>query len=598
MGQSRLSGRILAWVFASALWATAAFSAPSIDVQVSSENEEIVENVNAASLLLAAVSAGETASQDLVAAALADYRRIVETLYAFGHYSGVVSIRLNGREAASISLLALPDTISTIAIAVDPGPAFRFGKTKITPLAPGTELPEGFTPGQPAMAKLIASALDAAIIGWREEGHAKAERGDQRVVANHPQQTLDAELQVVPGPKVTFGELTITGESAVRRSTIRRIADNPKGEQYSPEAVSDITKRLRRNEAFSSVSITEGPVNSDGTMDLNLAVVDRKPRRFGAGGELSSLEGLDLTGFWMHRNLFGGAERLRIEGEIAQIGATDNGIDYTLGARLDFPSVVRSDTNLFVGAKYESLDDPQFTSDLFEIGAGVTWFARDGLEAEIALAYHTSETNDALGDRDFEFLFLPATITWDRRDEPLDATRGTYLKVEATPYAGLSGSSSGTRLYGDARAYQAFGTGRFVLAGRLQLGSILSSPLEDTYPDFLFYSGGGGSVRGQPYQSLGIDLGGGDTIGGRSYLGTMMELRAKFTDTIGGVLFADAGYVGSDSFGGDTSDWHAGAGVGFRYATPIGPIRVDVAAPVEGDTGDGVQFYIGIGQAF
>jgi translocation and assembly module TamA len=70
------------------------------------------------------------------------------------------------------------------------------------------------------------------------------------------------------------------------------------------------------------------------------------------------------------------------------------------------------------------------------------------------------------------------------------------------------------------------------------------------------------------------------------------------TDRIGVVGFVDAGSVGIDGFTGDTAGSHAGAGLGVRYDTTIGPIRADLAAPVDGDTGDGVQFYIGLGQAF
>ena len=114
----------------------------------------------------------------------------------------------------------------------------------------------------------------------------------------------------------------------------------------------------------------------------------------------------------------------------------------------------------------------------------------------------------------------------------------------------------------------------------------------------LFFSGGGGTVRGQPYESLGIELAPNVTIGGRSFLGTTLEVRTRVTDTIGGVIFADAGYVDSGSFFDGSGEWHAGAGVGLRYNTGIGPLRVDIAGPVSGDTGEGVQIYIGIGQAF
>ncbi|MCE8438666.1 BamA/TamA family outer membrane protein, partial [Rhodovulum sulfidophilum] len=113
----------------------------------------------------------------------------------------------------------------------------------------------------------------------------------------------------------------------------------------------------------------------------------------------------------------------------------------------------------------------------------------------------------------------------------------------------------------------------------------------------LFFSGGGGTVRGQPYQSLAVDLPNGDRIGGRSFIGLSGEARVGVTRAIQMVAFYDAGFVGPDSWVSD-GDWQSGAGLGLRYDTGIGPIRFDVAAPVDGDTGDGVQFYIGIGQAF
>ena len=588
---------VLLAMLAVCLMVTQALAAPDISLQVQTENDDLKDDLRANSLVVEAAADPENDARNIVSAALADYRRLVETLYAYGHYSGVVSIKVNGQEVASLSLLSLPSQIDRILITIDPGPAFRFGRTEVAPLPPGTVLPAEFAPNPPALATVIRAASQSAVVAWRDAGHAKAEQGAQRIVANHRAARLDAELTILPGPSVRFGDLIIKGESAVRRSALARIADLPKGEVFSPSEMNDLATRLRRTGTFSSVSIKEGAVKPDGTMDVELTVVDRKPRRFGVGAELSSFEGLDLTAFWMHRNLLGGAERLRIEGEIAQIGAQDNGIDYELTTRLDFPSVIRSDTNLFVGARLESRDDPQFQSDLIELGGGITWFAREGLEAEASFGFHRSKTTDALGDRDFRFLALPLMVSWDRRDVPLDATRGTFLRVELTPFLGLSDTASGARIYADARGYRSFGDGRFVLAGRLQLGSVLEVSINETFPDYLFYSGGGGTVRGQPYQSLGVEIAPGQTIGGRSYVGTMMELRTKFTDTIGGVVFADAGFVGADTIGGD-GEWHAGAGIGVRYNTGIGPLRVDIAAPVDGDTGEGVQLYIGIGQAF
>lgn len=137
------------------------------------------------------------------------------------------------------------------------------------------------------------------------------------------------------------------------------------------------------------------------------------------------------------------------------------------------------------------------------------------------------------------------------------------------------------------------------LAFRGQLGSVAGPDLSEAPADYLFYSGGGGSVRGQPYQTLGVELPSGDTVGGRSFVGLSAEARVALTEKIGVVGFADAGYIGSEEFYDGSGTWHSGAGLGLRYATGIGPIRLDVAVPTSGpEVDEDFQVYIGIGQAF
>ena len=143
-----------------------------------------------------------------------------------------------------------------------------------------------------------------------------------------------------------------------------------------------------------------------------------------------------------------------------------------------------------------------------------------------------------------------------------------------------------------------YGTDKIVLAGRAQVGSVLGSSAQGTAPDLLFFSGGADTVRGQPYQSLGIPVGN-DTAGGRSFLGLSAEVRTRDTSAITVVGFYDYGMIGAESFVTGDDESQSGAGLGVRYSlSGIGAIRLDVAYPVHGDTSDGLQFYIGIGQAF
>lgn len=578
-------------------------SAPALDVQrfdVAGGNGDLREELFDASLVAARASEGSPAPRDVLAAAQADYTRFLRVLYANGYYSGVINITLDGREAAGISGFATPARFNTVRVQIEPGRQFRFGRAEVAPLPQGSTPPEGFRPGAVARSEVLQATVDGAVSDWRDQGHAKVRIADQALTANHASSTLSARLRLAPGPVVKFGRLRQTTPSAVRAQRIQEIADLPRGDVFSPAEKKKAAERLRRTGAFSSVALTEAETLGPGnTMDINLALADEKPRRFGFGAEVSSLEGLALSGFWLHRNLFGGAERFRIGAEVGGIAGQSGGVDYSLDARLDVPAVIRSDMTGYVVAALSYEDEPTYREWISEVGIGLVRHYSDTLEFELGVGLRYSETNDSFGDRRFFFLTLPGAATWDKRDDKLNPTGGYYLRAEATPFVSVDGNGGGMRFNADGRAYRNLGGDRdLVLAGRVQLGSVVGASLADLPPEYLFYSGGGGTVRGQPYQSLGIDLGGGNSTGGRSFLAISTELRANVTDTIGLVGFVDAGYVGANSLFEGAGEWHAGAGVGLRYDTGIGPVRLDVAAPIGGSTGDGVQIYVGIGQAF
>ena len=310
--------------------------------------DKFADRLRAASLSLTTAKQEDGTAQDLLAAAQADYARLVGVLYAEGFYGGSISIRVDGREAADIPPLSPPGEIGQVAITVERGAGFRFGDAEVTPLAPGTGLPGKFLSGELAKAGLIAEATQVGIEGWREAGHAKARIAAEDIVADHPRARLDARIALDPGPRLRFGDLDIKeGDrpSRVRAARIREIAGLPTGRVFSPGELEDAANRLRRSGAFRSVRLQEADApNPDGTLDIAAQVSDAKRRRVGVGAELASLEGVTFSGFWLHRNLMGGAERLRIDAIIGGIGGDSGGEDFRLGARLDRPATFTPDT--------------------------------------------------------------------------------------------------------------------------------------------------------------------------------------------------------------------------------------------------------------
>jgi translocation and assembly module TamA len=562
--------------------------------------KELVERLEETSSVATAESRGLDTPLEILSAALSDYRTLVQILYDEGYFSPVVSIKLDGQEAAELSSLSVPAQINRAVITIETGPTFKFGTATIQPLAPDTELPEQFAPGKLATTGAIQEAASAGVQGWRDAGHAKASVAGQKVIARHAQAQLDAQISLDPDRRLTFGRMFIDGDTDVRHRSIEKIAGFPSGEVYSPAQIQKVGTRLRRTGTFNVVSLQERETaNPDGTLDFDATFEDLPKRRLTFGVELASRDGVDVTATWTHRNMFRRAERLRFEAAVRNIGGAED-IDGRIGLRLDQPDRLGPDDATFWSTLLERRNTENYDVTVASLAYGARRTFSDQLYAEASAGFQWSDADDAYGDgRKFRYFILPFRSEWDKRDSKISATRGFYLDSQVMPFVGFSGSDTGLRLYFDGRAYTSFGTaGNLVLAGRVQLGSVLGPPADGVTPDFLFFSGGAGTVRGQPFESLGIPVGTG-TAGGKSFLGFSGEVRGRVTESLSLVGFYDYGIVDTSSFVGSGAEDHAGAGIGVRYDLGgFGPLRLDLAVPVQGDTGDGLQFYIGIGQAF
>ncbi len=559
-------------------------------------------DLRGASLLAGLADEDAPVGSDVIAAAKADYQRLVGVLYDRGYFAPVVSIRLDGREAAGLSNFGGGPAVGRAVIQIETGQPFRFGSTSIAPLPQGTQPPSGFQAGAPASLQVMRDAVSGGISSWRAEGHAKAQTDGQQITARHDQTVLDATIRLNPGPKLRFGQLQVLGETTIKPERVRQIAGLPTGDVFSPEEVQRATTRLRRTGAFSSVAASEADtIGPNDTLDIDVQLQDAVPRRFGFGAEVSTEEGLELSAFWLHRNLLGGGERLRLDIEAGGIGGDTGGEDLEAGFRFVRPGFPSYRTDLFIDGRISSLDEPNFSADTVSLQAGLIHTASEQREYTYAIGYRGADTEDAFGSRSYRILTAPLTHTRDYRDNSLNATSGYYAQFGLTPFLALSGTDDGARVFVDGRIYRSAGENDAVtFALRGQLGSLFGPALSLAPADYLFFSGGGGTVRGQDFQSLGVEQPNGLISGGRSFLGASAEVRVKTGERLSVVGFWDAGYIGEEEFPDGTSgDWHSGAGAGIRYDTGVGPIRFDVGVPVSGPgSNNGFEIYIGIGQAF
>lgn len=585
----------------------------SASIEIEGAERALETALREASNLLANQNRPASGNAGLLATARGDYRRLLATLYTEGFYAGTISILVDGREAANLP----PDTVlspePTVSIIVQAGRQFRFGRLEIINRAPYAggragvlDQPEshGFVAGEIARSGIIIRAERLAVDGWRQLGHAKAEVSDRQVAANHDAGTVDVTIIVSPGPIAAYGEVSVRGTERMDPDFVARQAGLEPGRTYSPEEIAKARERLNRLEVFRSVRIEEAEnIGADGLLPIDLIVDERPLRRIGAGASYSTIDGIGLEGYWLHRNLFGQAERLRLDARIGRLSATTFDLeryDYELGASFLKPGVFTRDTDYIANLRGERRVLERYTETSARAETGFRHIFTPTLSGRLLANVEAAQFQDVFGRRRFDTIGLEAGLQFDNRDSTVEPTRGFFIDTVVEPFREFRFDVNALKITAEARSYVGFGeANRFVLAGRIKAGSVFSPDQANVAPNRLYFAGGGGSVRGYPYRGIGVQAAGGSIVGGRSLIETSVEARARVTDTIGLVAFTDAGYVSRDSVPRLNDRFLISAGLGLRYYTGLGPIRLDVALPLNRRAGDpryGV--YVGIGQAF
>jgi translocation and assembly module TamA len=571
----------------------------------------VEDAVRSASALIAGADLPASGAAGLLATARGDYRRMLAALYGEGYYGGTISIRVGGKEAATLPPDAVLPDPAPVDIFVKPGPLFRFGRVVIVNRAgPAHEAgdrvdaPElvGYGAGEPAKSSVILKAEQLALEAWRQQGYAKAAIANREVVADHATNLVDVTVTVDPGRFARVGPITVRGTASMDPAFVAQQTGLVPGTEYDPDDIARAEKRLARLDVFSAMRIeAASAIGSEGLLPFTVIVGEQKLRRFGVGATYSTVDGLGLEAFHLWRNLFGRAERLRIDAMVAGIGFPINSaaFDYAFGGTFTKPGFLNPDNDLVAAVSAERTILTNFTETSASASAGLTQYLSDEMTLKGSAFVERSNFADAFGIRDFALAGVDAGFTFDTRDDATDATEGFFLEVTGQPFYEFYYGNPAFRTTAEARAYWSpTGDNGVVLAGRIKAGALIGPALSEIPPDRLFFAGGGGSVRGYGFKSIGVAGPGGTVTGGRYLLEASLEARVKVTDDIGLVGFLDGGYVAADSFPG-LDQLRLGAGIGVRYYTGLGPLRLDLAIPLNKHPGDpDYALYAGIGQAF
>ncbi|WP_026381702.1 autotransporter assembly complex protein TamA [Afifella pfennigii] len=581
-----------------------------IDLVVRGEEDDVVDAVEGASKLYRDRDTPASGTAGLMARARGDYARILTALYGQGRYGGVITIDIAGRPLKAYNASdSLPPDVP-VTLTVDPGPVYSFAEIRIlgrpdydTRETRRLERPEdlGLVRGQPARSGIILKTETSLIAAWREFGYPKT-AVQREIVADHASRTVDVTLNVDTGPYARFGPVTVDGTERMDPGYVGYMTGVPLGQEYDPDVLKRARERLRRLEVFRSVTVREAEaVGADGLLPIGVDVAERKRRVIGAEAKYSTIDGAELGAYWVHRNLFGHAERLRLEGRVAGINSIDyEDFDYLFATTFTRPGVFTPDTDLSARAQAKREFVDTYEEKSISGRVGLTHRFSEELSVSSAVLVERSRIDDALGTNNYLLAALPSNLDYDNRDDKLDPHEGIHALLEAEPFHDFYADNSAFRARAGLATYYAFDRqGRIVIAARAAAGSVLGPSLAAIPASRRFLAGGGGSIRGYGYETVGVNLPNGETTAGKSLLEGSLELRAKVTDNIGIVPFIDVGTVGAETIPDFSEDLKIGAGVGLRYYTSLGPIRVDVAMPFDpGPDDPDYAFYVGIGQAF
>jgi translocation and assembly module TamA len=568
--------------------------------------------------------------EGLVGRARADVPRLVDAMWGAAYYNAVVTVEIAG-VALSQGTGDSPAAVAAaeryrgrdrvpVRITVVPGPRFVMREVRVVDPSTGVDLPPdllpprvvGLAPGSPAKSADVLAAQARIIDHFRRQSRPLARAEDPRAVVDHTAGVMDVTLLISPGPIAGIGEVTVSGTQGVDPRVVQSYVYARPGEPYSPEAIASMRRSVQQIEALASVRVREADaLDAAGNLPITLDVTERPLRSAGISARYSTLDGPAARAYFTHRNLFGGAERLRLEADVFYL--TDRGAPRSdesdplgstdLGGRVRasflMPALGGTRTDLIIEGLAERDRTEGYTSNLVNGQAALRHRFGERFSVRAGVEVETGRASDILGSLDYTLVGFPVALDYDSTDNLLDPTRGIRATAALAYYPDALGTVGflSTRL--TASGYLPLDAeGRTILAGRVGFGSIVGAELQGIPASRRFYAGGGSSVRGFAYRSLSPEYLG-VPIGGRSLIEGSVEARLRVTDEIGVVPFVDAGMAFRDSFPTLDERMRVAVGLGLRYHTGFGPIRIDVAVPVNRAPGDDrFGLYIGIGQAF
>ncbi len=403
-----------------------------------------------------------------------------------------------------------------------------------------------------------------------------------RVEVKRAEKTADIALVFDTGPRYKIGEINIKHD-ILSDDFLQRYLNIQRGDDYDAEKLLDLKSDFNGSNYFNS-AIASPNLQSlkDQQVPIDISLETRKRRAYSVGAGVATDTGPRLLLGYEDRYINQRGHRLNADLNLGEKYTTAE-LAYTI----PMTKPAREFVKIYTGYERELKDELDTRKNT--LGSSYSIYRRNRWLYTYALDFETERTyfGDVAGP-ETNLLIPSLTLTRTQTDGNPYTLAGwsAIAKLSGSP-SSLGSDRSFIQFYGRFKYIQSFGQGR--LLWRSELGATKTDNIEQLPVSVQFYAGGDQSVRGYSYKSLGIKFED-QTLGGSNLLVNSLELDHRFADSNWVMAaFLDAGAVSNTT----QFHWARGAGLGLRWISPIGPVRVDVAKALDLDKGWALHITMG-----
>ncbi len=521
----------------------------------------------------------------------ADIPGLIKVLHAYGYYDATVKMEIQGSEVIVQIDLGKVYTLQDYTIRLYNG-NFENPITcdRITLCALEINLEK------PALAESIIKAELKLLELLADCGYPLATVDKREILADAETKTIHVNVEVNSGPLAKFGELTLAGDGGVKPSYICQKVLFYDGELYASSIVESTQKKLMETGLFSSILIThDDALTEDGTLKMSLDVTETKHRSISFGASYQTFYGFGFTFNWEHRNLGGMGRKIGLQGDITQRSQTGV-LNYLI------PGFFRPNQDYVIQAEAGHEDITPYSDRTYNFLNRVERRVSDKFRVTGGIKLEQLLVTDSAANGNFYLTEVPFYLRWSNADDLLNPTEGMTFEYTTTPSVNYMKKNIYYLIqeFSYCNYFSLLETCGFIFAQKITLGSIFSTGLDAIPLPKRFLGGSEEELRGYRYRTVSPLNSHGKPLGGRSAVYYTAEFRFRLTKTIGIVPFFDLGNVEFNMFPPFTGKWYKSLGLGFRYFSFFGPIRVDFAVPLDRrkELDPAYRFLVDIGQTF